>query len=330
MFHLFYPRPNPSSQADPLPTAEDDDTRKAPYFPDDDLKSAVNVALLLGRPLLVTGEPGVGKTRLAYHIAQELTPGSEPLRFDVKSITKASDLFYQYDHLAAFRDNHTGKKEDHSHYLHFNALGTAILLACSKEIANQWWNKKINGEWDGPRRSVVLIDEIDKAPRDVPNDMLNEIDNFSFKIAEAEFSEIEADSKYRPITILTSNSEKPLPEPFLRRCVYHHIAFPTSEKLANIIQSRFPEYNPNLKWMTQAIQLFLKLREPASGLRKIPGTAELLEWLRVLQHVQWENDGHLQSQETLVKHSMGAIVKTREDQALVSELLEQWIKELHT
>ena len=204
-----------------LPAFEKMSRTEAPqgYVAAPALRDAVNVSIALGQPLLLTGEPGTGKTRLAFSIAHELGLGA-PRIFHTKTTSTARDMFYRYDSLGHFHDaqlKDTGKI-DVRQYITYEALGQAIIDSKNK-------------------RSVVLIDEVDKAPRDLPNDVLNELENMQFTIKETGES-FEAHESNRPIMILTSNSEKNLPDAFLRRVVYYHIPFPDKETLEKIITNR--------------------------------------------------------------------------------------------
>src|SRR5262249_41495666 len=185
------------------------------YIADKGLSDAVNVALILGQPLLVTGEPGTGKTQLAASIACELEL-PPPLLFVAKTTSTAKDLFYRYDALTHFHDSHfrQGQLAMES-YIAYEALGLAILLSLPVADGDPLLPPHLRGK--GPTRSVVLIDEIDKAPRDLPNDVLNEIETLSFTVRETGRS-VTASSGYRPVVVITSNSEKNLPDAFLRRC----------------------------------------------------------------------------------------------------------------
>ncbi|HEY0170148.1 MAG TPA: MoxR family ATPase [Pyrinomonadaceae bacterium] len=252
------------------------------------LVNAVNAALMLGQPLLVTGEPGTGKTQLARSVAHELGL-PEPLTFNTKTTSTARDLFYRYDSLAHFHDAQFRKGGDGGRealdvekYITYEALGRAILLAMSPKEADPFLPPEQRGM--GPVRSVVLIDEIDKAPRDLPNDVLNEIVSMSFTVRETGRT-FSAPGRYRPIVILTSNAEKNLPEPLLRRCVFYYIKFPDddSARLAEIVRSRLGEGDGGLSgdMLSHALTHFLEIRTNKQ-LRKPPATAELLAWLRVL------------------------------------------------
>jgi MoxR-like ATPase len=229
--------------ADALPTV-DDEARRRPedYRATPELAAAVDVALTLGMPLLLTGEPGSGKSGLADSLAWELGLG-KPLRFPVKSDTESRDLFYRFDtvgrfHAAQARPADPGSdydRADAGRFIAFEALGQAILHAKPPGIERELRLPPGSVDHPGaPRRSVVLIDEIDKAPRDVPNDILVEIERMEFGIPElsgggralVRVALSPDEARHRPIVIFTSNSEKALPDPFLRRCVYHHLGFP--------------------------------------------------------------------------------------------------------
>jgi MoxR-like ATPase len=182
----------------------------------------VNVALTLSQPLLVTGAPGTGKTGLAASIAYELDLG-KPLKFETKSNSVSRELFYTYDALGRFQAKETGLDASPIHYFTYNALGEAILRANAPEAVQRFLSKDFKHV--GKQQSIVLIDEVDKAPRDFPNDLLNEIEHMYFRIPELGNVVISADPAMWPIVVITSNSEKTLPDPFLRRCIFYQFPF---------------------------------------------------------------------------------------------------------
>ena len=293
------------------------------YLPDAGLTDAVNVALLLGQPLLLTGEPGTGKTQLAYRLAWELGY-DEPLKFETKSTSRAQDLFYQYDSLARFRDAQIGEGgRDARKYLSYNALGLAIVLTRKRETLDAYLPPHF--EHPGLRRSVVLIDEVDKAPRDFPNDLLNELgENVYFRIPELGGAAISADPDLRPIIVITSNSEKDLPDAFLRRCVYYNITFPDAARLKSIIEHRLEGHSSG--FLTEALDLFHELRAPSSALRKKPATAELLGWLVALRDGAGMDGSPLASRPELTLSTISNLVKTAEDQERAIEVVKAWLQ----
>jgi MoxR-like ATPase len=294
------------------------------YIPDPGLVDAVNVALLLGQPLLVTGEPGTGKTQLAYSVGWQLGLGT-PLVFETKSTSVAKDLFYTYDSLGRFHAAQTGEgSRDSLDYLTYNALGAAIVRANDEQEVARWLPKEfVHG---GKRRSVVLMDEVDKAPRDFPNDILNEIEEVYFKVPELGGVKISAEEAMRPIVILTSNSEKHLPDAFLRRCIYYNIPFPDEKRLRQIVNTRISQLrdddNPLL---SDALELFSILRESNSGLQKSPATAELLGWLIYLGRRGAETSIPLRRQRELILSSASILVKLAEDQKAAERIIKDWL-----
>ncbi len=260
------------------------------YLADSGLRDACNVALLLGQPLLLSGEPGTGKTLFAYSLAWELGFG-KPLKFETKSTSTARELFYTYDTLKQFQDAQSSIADRSPlDYLTYNALGKAILLTKEQsEVKNFLPPGFVH---PGKRRSIVLIDEVDKAPRDFPNDILNELEHLYFRVPELGNVEIKANPKLQPIVVITSNSEKDLPDAFLRRCVYYNIPFPKEDRLSEIITNRLGLYSAGSSdFLKDALDLFFKLRK--SGLRKKPATAELLGWMIALKEMSGGEDNPL-------------------------------------
>jgi len=307
----------------PLPNVRFDEPAR--YIASEGAARAVNVAILLGQPLLVTGEPGTGKTQLARSVAWQLGLG-EPRLFETKSTTVARELFYAYDALGRFQDKEKRPVRD---FIRYRALGEALLLTNPIDrIADLLPPGFVH---DGPKRSVVLIDEIDKAPRDFPNDILNEIEAMYFRIPEFHDTSKRgapkiavADPALRPIVIITSNSEKNLPDAFLRRCVYYDIPFPSSDDLWLIIESRLPELAASgRRWITDAIDLFLDLRsEPTMD--KKPATAELLSWIVALHLLGVQAGQPLRGQGSLLDASLGVIIKSTNDSVTAQKVIGAW------
>lgn len=292
-------------------TEEFDDPRL--YAADKSLRNAVNVAIALGQPLLVTGEPGTGKTQLASSIAYELNL-PEPLTFHTKTTSTAQDLFYRYDALRHFHDAQFRTSESGvDSYLTYEALGLAILMSIEPKHADPLLPDRLKGK--GPTRSVVLIDEIDKAPRDLPNDILNEIENMSFAVRENGRA-FAADPRFRPILILTSNSEKNLPDAFLRRCVFYHIPFPSPERLRFIVNRRLGTTATfTLKMLENAIRHFESIR--ALPMKKKPATAECLAWIQIIQKMNIDVENLKPGQREALVFSYAILGKTVEDLALL-------------
>ncbi len=288
------------------------------YEPAQGLREAVDVAMLLGVPLLITGEPGTGKTSAARWLADQLG-ADDVMPLDVKSTTAGRDLLYTFDEVARFRDSSRGEDRPLISYVQFSALGEAILRAAGgsavlqtpdrRSLSGEWLDRHretirraFGGEADGtkgatvalllpgepgfseaaPQHRVVLIDELDKAPRDTPNDLLAEINDMAFVITELSLR-VAAQNGRRPIVLITSNSEKALPEPFLRRCAFFNIPDATDEQLEAILASKIPDATGSELSRT-ALKLYGDLRRHAR-VQKRPGTSELLSWLDVL-HLQ--------------------------------------------
>jgi len=337
--------------------------RPKKYLASQDLAAAVNVALTLGMPLLLTGEPGSGKSCLADSLAWEMaSPDDEdpkPLRFVVKSDTQARDLFYRFDTVGRFHASQTRDAiSDPRQFITFEALGKAILHAKSPDYARTELGLPATavdhpGE---PKRSVVLIDEIDKAPRDVPNDILVELERLEFDIPELRTANQPGNNKqstdgriglkshenrFRPIVIISSNSEKALPDPFLRRCVYHHLEFPPFRQaqanqrddivtVDDIVASRLGEryVNGGQLLVEQGISLFKHLREEAGRLERRPTLAELLDWLNYLLPRTGEGrptESLLAVEEERLLNSLkNLLLKKPADQARATELWQAW------
>ena len=281
------------------------------------LRDAVNVALALGQPLLLTGEPGTGKTQLAGSLAFELGLPA-PLVFNTKTTSTARDIFYRYDALRHFHDAQFRRDDTNpAQYVTYEAFGLAVLLSMKPEDGDSHLPAELKGR--GPTRSVVLIDEIDKAPRDLPNDVLNEIESMSFSVQETNQS-FRARKEFRPIVILTSNSEKNLPDAFLRRCVFYHIAFPGRDRLREIVFRRTPPATLTTQVRVEnALAHFERLRELA--LKKKPATAECLQWIQVLDRMSIDVNNLESGQAEALALSYCVLAKTREDLELMQSTL---------
>lgn len=225
------------------------------YIATDDLKVAVNAAATLRRPLLVKGEPGTGKTVLAEEVAKAM--GAPLITWNIKSTTKAQQGLYEYDAVARLRDGQLGDERVH-------------------DIRNYIKRGKLWDAFTSPELPVLLIDEIDKADIEFPNDLLQELDRMAFDVYET--SEHIA-AQERPIVVITSNNEKELPDAFLRRCFFHYIKFPDRDTMAAIIEVHFPGIQRTL--VARAMDIFYEVRE-VPGLKKKPSTSELLDWLKLL------------------------------------------------
>jgi MoxR-like ATPase len=294
------------------------------YLADPGLVDACNVALLLGQPLLLTGEPGTGKTLFAYSLAWEL--GYEkPLKFETKSTSTAHELFYTYDALKRFQDIQSEVDPGSPlAYLTYHALGIAILRSRERSEVENFLTPDF--KHPGRSRSVILIDEVDKAPRDFPNDILNELEYLYFRIPELGDVTIEANPELQPIIIITSNSEKDLPDAFLRRCIYYNIPFPDKAQLSDIVANRLGLFAAGSgDFIDDALDLFYTLREPSSALRKKPATAELLGWMLTLREISADTDNPL-TQPELVLPTLSNLIKTAGDQEKAKEIVQRWME----
>ncbi len=264
------------------------------YIATEDLKVAVNAAVMLRRPLLVKGEPGTGKTVLAHEISKAL--GAPLIEWNIKSTTKAHQGLYEYDAVARLRDGQLGDERVH-------------------DIKNYIKQGKLWEAFTAPQLPVLLIDEIDKADIEFPNDLLQELDRMSFDVYETQ-ERIEA--KVRPIVVITSNNEKELPDAFLRRCFFHYIKFPDRETMQAIIDVHFPGIQKIL--VQKALEIFYDVRE-VHGLKKKPSTSELLDWLKLLLHEDMPLEV-LQSRDPskAIPPLHGALLKNEQDVMLFERL----------
>lgn len=295
------------------------------YILHEALENAVEVALALGQPLLLTGEPGTGKTKLAYKVAADLANDnflSKPLIFNTKTTSVARDLFYTYDAVAHFQTANikreaTEKVAETADFIELQALGKAIVLSNPQQTGMDQLKSKLPQQG---QNAVVLIDEIDKAPRDFTNDILNEIEEYTFRIKELNLRFRKADDK-QVLILMTSNSEKNLPDAFLRRCVFYHIPFPDSDLLFQIAQKQLGGATPfTEKALRELITVFERIRD--ASVRKPPATAELIGWLKMLSikdYMQQSND----RQNDLILNNLSVLVKTKEDLAAVRAFLKQ-------
>jgi MoxR-like ATPase len=225
------------------------------YIATDDLKMAVNAAVTLERPILIKGEPGTGKTQLALEIASAL---KKPLfEWHIKSTTKAQQGLYDYDAVARLRDSQLGDEKVH-------------------DIGNYIVRGKIWDAFESDVQPVLLIDEIDKADIEFPNDLLQELDRMEFFVYETKQL---VKARHRPVIVITSNNEKELPDAFLRRCFFHYIKFPDKETMQKIVDVHYPDLKKAL--LREALEAFYKIRE-VPGLKKKPSTSELLDWIKLL------------------------------------------------
>ncbi len=265
------------------------------YIATDDLKMAVNAAVTLERPILVKGEPGTGKTQLAVEIARSL---DRPLlEWHIKSTTKAQQGLYEYDAVARLRDSQLGDQRVH-------------------DIGNYILRGKVWEAFESDVQPVLLIDEIDKADIEFPNDLLQELDRMEFFVYETKQL---VRARHRPIIVITSNNEKELPDAFLRRCFFHYIKFPDQETMQAIVDVHFPGLKKAL--LREALNAFYKIRDVA-GLKKKPSTSELLDWIKLLLAEDIPPEA-LKSDDkrTAIPPLYGALLKNEQDVHLFERLV---------
>ena len=264
------------------------------YVATEDLKVAVNAAIALERPLLIKGEPGTGKTVLAYEIAKALN--APLITWHIKSTTKAIQGLYEYDAVTRLRDSQLGE------------VGV-------KDVKNYIKKGKLWEAFEAPVRPVLLIDEIDKADIEFPNDLLQELDRMEFYVYETDET---IKAAVRPVVIITSNNEKELPDAFLRRCFFHYIRFPDDETMRQIVEVHFPGIKQKL--ISEALRIFYDIRK-VPGLKKKPSTSELLDWLKLLL-VEDIDESVLRERDPtkLIPPLHGALLKNEQDVHLFERL----------
>ena len=265
------------------------------YVATPDLMLAVNAAITLQRPLLIKGEPGTGKTMLAEEVAKAL--GAPLLTWHIKSTTKAQQGLYEYDAVSRLRDSQLGdeKVKDISNYI----------------VKGVLWQAFEHG-----KPCVILIDEVDKADIEFPNDLLRELDRMEFYVYETRQT---IRAEIRPIVIITSNNEKELPDAFLRRCFFHYIKFPDKETMGRIVDVHFPNLKQNL--LREAMEVFFELRE-VPGMKKKPSTSELIDWLKLLVAEDIPPEAlRSKDRKTVVPPLAGALLKNEQDVHLFERLV---------
>tara|TARA_B100001029_G_scaffold179297_1_gene188310 strand:+ start:4200 stop:5045 length:846 start_codon:yes stop_codon:yes gene_type:complete len=264
------------------------------YVTTPDLELAVNASITLERPLLVKGEPGTGKTLLAEEIANSLN--IDIIKWHIKSTTKAQQGLYEYDAVTRLRDSQLGDPR-------------------VKDISNYIIKGKLWEAFESTKKIVLLIDEIDKADIEFPNDLLLELDKMEFHVYETKENII---AKYRPIVVITSNNEKELPDAFLRRCIFHYINFPERDTMEKIIEVHFPKIKKKL--LSEALNIFFDLRE-VPGLKKNPSTSELIDWIKLLLSDDIPRDLLLErDEEKAIPPLHGALIKNEQDVSLLEQL----------
>ena len=277
-----------------MPSQTDRFEGTANYIATDDLKIAVNAAVALERPLLIKGEPGTGKTVLAYEIARAMN--APLITWHIKSTTKAHNGLYEYDAVSRLRDSQLGEARVH-------------------DVRNYLKPGKLWEAFTAPNRPVLLIDEIDKADIEFPNDLLQELDRMEFYVHETDET---IRAEVRPIVIITSNNEKELPDAFLRRCFFHYIRFPDDETMKQIIEVHYPKIKQRL--VSEALKIFMDMRK-VPGLKKKPSTSELLDWLKLLMTDEIDPEILKNKDPTkLIPPLHGALLKNEADVQLFERL----------
>lgn len=265
------------------------------YIATDDLMMAVNAAVTLERPILIKGEPGTGKTQLAIEIAESL--GKPLFEWHIKSTTKAQQGLYEYDAVARLRDSQLGDDKVH-------------------DISNYIMRGKVWEAFESAEQPVLLIDEIDKADIEFPNDLLQELDRMEFYVYETRQL---VSARHRPIIVITSNNEKELPDAFLRRCFFHYIKFPDQDTMAKIIDVHFPNLKKEL--LSEALNAFYKVRD-VRGLKKKPSTSELLDWIKLLLAEDIPPEAlRSENSRSAIPPLYGALLKNEQDVHLFEQLV---------
>ena len=264
------------------------------YVATEDLMVAVNAAIALERPLLIKGEPGTGKTMLAHEIAKAI--GAPLLQWHIKSTTRAQQGLYEYDAVARLRDSQLGDARVH-------------------DIANYIVRGRLWEAFTLEQRPVLLIDEVDKADIEFPNDLLLELDRMEFHVYETKETVV---ARHRPIVVITSNNEKELPDAFLRRCFFHYIRFPDRETMERIVEVHHPGIHKRL--VHEALSAFFQMRE-VPGLKKKPSTSELLDWIKLLVHEDIPPETlRSKDQRQIIPPLYGALLKNEQDVHLFERL----------
>ncbi|CUH83629.1 AAA family ATPase [Thalassovita mediterranea] len=263
------------------------------YVATEDLTVAVNAAVTLERPLLVKGEPGTGKTELAKQVASAL--GLEMIEWNIKSTTKAQQGLYEYDAVSRLRDSQLGDERVH-------------------DVKNYIKKGKLWQAFEADKKVVLLIDEIDKADIEFPNDLLQELDKMAFHVYETGET---VTAKHRPVIIITSNNEKELPDAFLRRCFFHYISFPDADTMRKIVEVHHPGVKEQL--LTTALTQFYEIRE-TRGLKKKPSTSEVLDWLKLLLAEDLDAEDLRRDGANALPKLHGALLKNEQDVHLFERL----------